>query len=156
MNALSLWQPWASLIADGRKRIETRSWRPPDYLLQKWLAIHAAKKIDAEFARECGYNPEVIARGAVVACAFLEGWSRFTPENTEMISDDEKRFGDFYEGRFGWIFSEIRALTEPKVVRGARGIFEADVILPQRIEWGHGVHCHCGECKQAARAAMNF
>ncbi|RYX84273.1 ASCH domain-containing protein [bacterium] len=40
MKAISLWQPWASLIAIGAKRVETRGWstsyRGP-------LAIHAAK-----------------------------------------------------------------------------------------------------------------
>ena len=29
MKALSLWQPWASLIAYGVKDIETRSWAAP-------------------------------------------------------------------------------------------------------------------------------
>lgn len=41
MKALTLWQPWASLVALGVKSIETRSWstsyRGP-------LAIHAAKR----------------------------------------------------------------------------------------------------------------
>lgn len=41
MKCLSLWQPWATLLAHGRKRVETRGWstshRGP-------LLIHAAKK----------------------------------------------------------------------------------------------------------------
>lgn len=41
MKALSLWQPWASAIATGAKRIETRSWST-DY--RGPLAIHAAKR----------------------------------------------------------------------------------------------------------------
>ena len=40
MKAISLWQPWASLIACGAKRIETRS-RITNYRGE--LAIHAAK-----------------------------------------------------------------------------------------------------------------
>jgi hypothetical protein len=43
-RALSLWQPWASLVALGHKRIETRSWstryRGP-------LVIHASKRCEA-------------------------------------------------------------------------------------------------------------
>lgn len=43
MKAISLWQPWASAIALGAKRVETRSWgtryRGP-------LAIHAAKHLN--------------------------------------------------------------------------------------------------------------
>lgn len=41
MKALSLWQPWASAIAAGAKRIETRSWRTS---YRGPLAIHAAKR----------------------------------------------------------------------------------------------------------------
>lgn len=48
MKALSLTQPWASLIAIGAKRVETRSWstnhRGP-------VAIHAAKGFP-KFARD--------------------------------------------------------------------------------------------------------
>lgn len=42
MKALTLTQPWATLVAIGAKRIETRSWRA--YEGQSFrLAIHAAK-----------------------------------------------------------------------------------------------------------------
>lgn len=40
MKALSLWQPWASAIAVGAKRIETRPWATK---YRGLLAIHAAK-----------------------------------------------------------------------------------------------------------------
>jgi hypothetical protein len=41
IQAITLWQPWASLIARGLKRYETRSWAPPASLIGKRLAIHA-------------------------------------------------------------------------------------------------------------------
>lgn len=41
MKAISLWQPWASAIAFGSKRIETRSWKTS---YRGPLAIHAAKR----------------------------------------------------------------------------------------------------------------
>lgn len=41
MKLLSLWEPWASLMAIGAKRIETRSWSTG---YRGWLAIHAAKR----------------------------------------------------------------------------------------------------------------
>lgn len=47
MKAISLWQPWASLLAAGLKCVETRGWptghRGP-------LLIHAAKRWDPELA----------------------------------------------------------------------------------------------------------
>lgn len=41
MKAISLWQPWASAVAIGAKRIETRGW-PTNY--RGPLAIHASKR----------------------------------------------------------------------------------------------------------------
>jgi hypothetical protein len=52
MNAISLWQPWATAIALGSKRIETRPWatayRGP-------LAIHAAKRCVKAELRTCSH-----------------------------------------------------------------------------------------------------
>jgi hypothetical protein len=59
MKAISLWQPWASLIACGAKPYETRSWAPPRELIGQTIAIHAAKRIDkeaAEFAQDLMYG----------------------------------------------------------------------------------------------------
>lgn len=42
MKAVSLWQPWASAVAEGLKPIETRSWRTS---YRGWLAIHAARRL---------------------------------------------------------------------------------------------------------------
>lgn len=51
MKAISLWQPWASLIACGAKPFETRSWAPPPALIGQPIAIHAAKKVDRDAAK---------------------------------------------------------------------------------------------------------
>ena len=41
MKAITLWQPWASLLACGAKKYETRSWTTK---YRGEIAIHAAKK----------------------------------------------------------------------------------------------------------------
>ena len=71
---LSLHQPWATAIADGHKRIETRSWwtayRGP-------IAIHAAKRNDAWFERILRKDHGLLTAtpelplGAIVATATL-------------------------------------------------------------------------------------
>lgn len=45
MKAITLWQPWATLIAIGAKTIETRSWPAPPALYGQRIAIHAASKL---------------------------------------------------------------------------------------------------------------
>lgn len=44
MKAITLWQPWASLVAEGVKTIETRSWAAPAGLIGQTIGIHAAAK----------------------------------------------------------------------------------------------------------------
>jgi hypothetical protein len=51
MKALTIWQPWASLIIAGAKPYEFRGWRVPRSLIGQRIIIHAAAhKIDAEEA----------------------------------------------------------------------------------------------------------
>jgi len=50
MKALSLWNPWATLMVDGHKRVETRSW---DTKYTGSLLIHAAKKWDGKLIDVC-------------------------------------------------------------------------------------------------------
>ena len=54
MKALTLYQPWATLVAIQAKRIETRSWKT-DY--RGPLVIHASKKFSAEAADLCKDSP---------------------------------------------------------------------------------------------------
>lgn len=44
MKAITLWQPWAELVALGVKHIETRSWPAPPAIIGQRIAIHAAAK----------------------------------------------------------------------------------------------------------------
>jgi hypothetical protein len=54
MKCLSLWQPWATLLVTGHKRVETRGWpirhRGP-------LLVHAAKKWNRAAADLCLTEP---------------------------------------------------------------------------------------------------
>lgn len=46
MHAITLHQPYASLIACGAKRIETRNWPAPPAAIGQPIAIHAGKSTD--------------------------------------------------------------------------------------------------------------
>lgn len=54
IRCLSLWQPWASLVAWGEKQIETRSWGT-NY--RGLVAIHAAKRWTLEEKNCCFDEP---------------------------------------------------------------------------------------------------
>jgi len=136
MKCISLWQPWASAIALGHKRIETRSWstnyRGP-------IAIHAAKRWDAgqqEFAmteRAFGRLPGRLPFGAIVAVARLVGVKRTGDLVASCeLTAVERLYGDYAEGRYGWILEGIIPLPLPIGFKGSQGFFEVpDDILAQ-------------------------
>lgn len=79
MKALTIWQPWASLIIVGAKPYEFRSWRPPASIIGQRIVIHAsAKKIDGVMASELYYlllyrnECDTIKAAAAETCLFAE------------------------------------------------------------------------------------
>lgn len=130
MRAITLWQPWASAIALGHKKIETRSRRTH---VRGQLAIHAAKRWTAgqkEFAqveKACGRLAARIPLGAVVAVADLVDCKPVEEIATGAI---ERIYGDYESGRFGWLLDNIRPLSEPVGCKGGQGFW----FLPPDVE----------------------
>lgn len=44
MKALTIWQPWASLVTVGAKPYEFRGWRPPSSIIGQRIVVHAAAR----------------------------------------------------------------------------------------------------------------
>lgn len=138
MKALTLFQPWASLVALGEKKVETRSWgtsyRGP-------LAIHAAKRLPlnwSQFKTEhfvdalenvCGLNEfgapnlDRLPTGVVLCMVNLVdvvGMAIEVPPHYYglpgyALSGRDYAFGNFGPGRFGWVFDfdEEPVLLDP-------------------------------------------
>ena len=120
MIALTLHQPWASLIAAGSKTCETRHWAPAPKYWGDVIAIHAGRVEDREF-RE--YDSDVLRilgrdptpKGAIVAIAQLKDC---VPTERSWPGTLEDHFGDFSPGRFAWRFTDVQPLSEPVPCRG--------------------------------------
>jgi hypothetical protein len=121
MKAISLWQPWASLMADGRKEWETRHWKGPDFLIGQRLAVHAAMKVDRDACLDFGYDPKTIPRGVILSTHLLVRYMQFTAQNIKLIRD---RYGDFEPGRWGWKLPLCRKFLYPIETKGHQGIWD--------------------------------
>lgn len=124
---LTLTQPWATLMAIGAKRIETRSW---PIRFRGWFAIHAAKGFPDECRLLCyrepfaqalaaaRYNaPDDLPLGKVLAVTELKECLR-TEFIRERILEPELAFGDYSDERFGFVTEGLRRLKEPFLLRG--------------------------------------
>lgn len=74
LPAISLHQPYASLIAYGLKPYETRGWPPPARLIGKRIAIHAAKRAPHLGCRDPGLTLEVSHAFRLAGMRDAEGW----------------------------------------------------------------------------------
>jgi hypothetical protein len=117
MKALTLIQPWATLIIDGRKKIETRSWSTK---VRGPIAIHAGKKVDRVAAEEFGYDPDKLPTGCVIGVAELTDCFQFTEQTPK------DPYGDFTPGRYGFMLENPRGFQYPMDERGALGFWEWD------------------------------
>lgn len=133
MKALTLWQPWASLIAVGAKRYETRGWRTS---YRGPLLICAAKRAvrngdgwpSVETVTALGQTPEFLPRGVALCLADL---TRCVPVEDILcevlngqFSYDEFDFGNFSPGRFAWRLDNVRPLPFAITITGRQGLFD--------------------------------
>ena len=105
MKALSFKQPWANLIASGKKTIETRSWGT-DYRGE--ILIVSAKR------------PKIAPAGFAVAVARLVECRPMT------LSDERAAMCEVYEDAVAWVLRDIRPLR-PFPVTGQLGLFDVKV-----------------------------
>lgn len=78
MKALTLYQPWATLVALGAKRVETRSWHTH---YRGTLAIHAGSRPVPTGARVGDYSVVRDADLAADAPSFVVRWPEFASLN---------------------------------------------------------------------------
>jgi activating signal cointegrator 1 len=138
MKVISLHQPWATLIAIGAKRIETRSWNTS---YRGPLAIHASKEIPKyarEFAmydEECraaldaaGYTHySMLPKGAIVAvCNLAQVLPTFKVRElpADWWNPSEKHFGNYEAGRHGFLLVDVQRLIDPIPARGSLGLWD--------------------------------
>ena len=147
--AITLHQPWASLVALGIKTVETRSWPAPARLVGQRIAVHAGKRlvrqpgerIERELLAQWGEDWRVIIpTGAVVATATLAGMARVEyvdlPSGHAMHDIGTEtgyaggaartridHWGDFSAGRWLWFLDDVRALPEPVPAVGRQSLW---------------------------------
>lgn len=134
MKGLTVSQPYASLIAGGRKWVENRTWGTP---YRGWLAIHAGKTSRYLDARALLAFPtgRILAVGRLVACLNLEGPRRY--DRATVLADgvtvDDVLKHPYTEGPWCWVVQDVRELPTPLECRGAQGLWDVSAELFETI-----------------------
>lgn len=152
MKALTIWQPWATLLASGKKHIETRS-KKINYRGE--ILIHSAKKtyIDGislmeletrEYLREALNLPQIkresdwteytkrLSCGVIVGKAMITDCKFIDSEYADFIKNicpAEYAFGDFTPGRYAWVMEEPVLFDNPIPASGSQGLWNWEGVL---------------------------
>lgn len=128
MKVISLLEPYASLIKEKKKLIETRSWKT-EYRGE--LYIHASlkkltnndleeKKNIIKLLEDKGFKyGYIIAKCKLVDCKYMD--DKFIDEVKQ--KPIEYICGEYSVGRYGWILEDIEVLDEPIIAKGQLGIW---------------------------------
>ena len=111
MKALSLWQPWAAAMAEGRKKNETRYWKT-NY--RGDLLICSAK-------RKCEEESLFLVFGA--ALCLVELYDCVPTGSLKELTMLEASLGDYAPDRYAWLTRNLRRLKQPVPVIGRQGIW---------------------------------
>lgn len=131
MKAITILQPYASLLVKGIKRYETRSWSteywgemalhagkaPYDAPAEVHDFVNAAMEIDSVSELPMGY---VLGAGNLVACHPIDD------DFAAALDETELSLGDFSAGRYAWEFADIVEFEEPVRANGKQRIWEWD------------------------------
>lgn len=123
VRVISLWEPYATLVVDGVKTIETRTWNWP--YEPSWLVIHAARHFAKDVGKRLGITLKQCSPGKeLIGMVWVKGSRPLLPE-------DEKAACFYEPGRFAWLLEASRRFTKPIPFRGPQKFasVERDVVI---------------------------
>lgn len=134
MKAITIIQPWASLVVLGAKLNETRSWKT-DYRGE--ILIHAGKKnfthkliLDStkmrDFLSQAGIiwgDQKKLPTGAIIGKAVLSDCVLIDQTFVDKLSPQEFCFGDYTLGRYAWVMRNAVLFDKPIPAKGMLGLW---------------------------------
>ena len=124
MKALTIKQPWATLIMQGDKRFEFRSWQTK---YRGDLLIHAGKGIDKEVMKRLAkYLPTELPYGKILGKVKLVDCIKMSPEFKELLLEEN---GDIYtkssfQENYGWQLLDVEVFEKPIEAKSHLSLWE--------------------------------
>lgn len=124
MKVLSLTEPYASLIKEKKKLVETRSWKT-NYRGELYIHASLTKKKCSEEVLNLLENKElkygyIICKCKLVDCIYM------TKDYVEKMKQNHEEYicGIYEEGRYAWVLVDIEPLKEPIKAKGKLSIWD--------------------------------
>ena len=122
MKCLSICQPFAELIVQGKKTIELRKWNTK---FRGEFLVHAPKNILREDCKRMKISPSLIVSGAIIGKVNLVDVKKYDSDK-ELYNDKKKHhaISDNTENEYGFILENPKKLRVPIPYLGKLNFFE--------------------------------
>ncbi len=127
MKALSMKQPWAELVLQGKKKIEIRKWKTNfrgDFL------IHASKVPDADSMKSFGFSADSLPVGKILGKAKLVDVISYK-DNSDFEKDINLHLATPEWGKFGFVLESVERFDKPIDALGKLNFWEFDLGTPR-------------------------
>ena len=124
MKVLTIKQPWATLIMQGNKRYEFRSWQTK---YRGELLIHAGKEIDKEAMKRLSkYIPENLPSEKILGKVKLVDCIEMSTEFKEILLKENKDIytDSSFKENYGWKLENVEVFDKPIETKGKLGLWE--------------------------------
>ena len=144
MKAITIKQPWASLIVSGLKDIENRTWKTS---FRGRVLIHAGKSVSKNGWREMSQKQiDVAANTNMIGAKFDElpfGAILGSVEIVDCVQNHPSLWAE--NGVWNWVLADPILFPEPIPAKGKLSFWEYDKILEPVSDGDHKI-CMCRIC----------
>ena len=125
MKVLTLRQPWATLVAEGIKKYEFRSWKTK---YRGKVLIHAGTGIDKEDMKKYDNMNLDFPSRRIVAIVEIEDCLELTDElNKKIIDENNIAYGRKVRTGYAWKLNNIKKIDYDKEINGQLGLWNINL-----------------------------
>lgn len=127
MKALTIKQPWATLIMQGDKRFEFRSWKTN---FRGDVLIHAGKGLDKEaVVRLKKYLPDELPMGKILGKVTITDCVPMSDEFAKMLSKENSDIytSHSFSNNYGFKIENVEVFDTPIDAKGQLGFWNIEL-----------------------------
>ena len=125
MKCLSVSQPYADLIVQGKKTIELRTWNTK---FRGEFLVHAPFKIKKDACKRLGIDETKLRTGVIIGKAEIYDVKVYNSVS-ELKADYKKHFAteEFLRHKYGFLLKKSEELRMPIPYKGSLGFFNVNL-----------------------------
>lgn len=124
MKILSIKEPFATLVKDGVKIYETRSWKT-NYRGELYIHASLGASPSSNKNKAMSYLKSTLKPGYILCKCNLVDCILMDDDFINYIEKEthEKDYGEYSKGRYAWKLELVEVLEEPILAKGRLGIW---------------------------------